>query len=153
MSQVLSEMSALYRDSDSTFSEQVSWIKLFLERTNTLTPFEKAKIRERLVMIDRLWDESPMVQEMKQQLKQQFLEEGKAEGKAEGITLGEVRGLQRSLVKYVQRRFPELTELAQAKSKLVHDPDTLEVLYEQIQDATSANVVQQLLVSIAEPQD
>ena len=57
------------------------------------------------------------------------------------------------LVKEVQKRFPQLTELAQAKVKLVHEPDTLEMLYDQVRDATSAKTVQQLLVSIAEPQD
>jgi hypothetical protein len=142
MSQVLSEMSELYRDGDSTFSEQFSWMKLFLERTNTLKPFEKGKIWERLIMFDRLWEESPMVQEMKKQSRE--------EGKTEGIILGEVQGLQRSLVKYVQRRFPQLTELAQTKVKLVNDSEALEVLYEQVQDAVDAKAVQQLLVSISE---
>jgi hypothetical protein len=96
-------------------------------------------------MFDQLWDESPMVKKMK---KQSF-----DEGEAKGEVKGEVQGVRRSLVKYVQRKFPELTELAQAKSTLLHDFDALEVLYEQIQDATSAQTVQQLLVSIAEPRD
>jgi len=129
---------------DSSFKKWVS------SQASAILPLlvegvEKAKIKERLVMIDRLWDESPMVQEMKRQLKQQFLEEGKAEG--------EVQTLQRMLVKEVQKRFPQLTELVQAKVKLVNEPATLEMFYDQVRDAASANVVQQLLVSIAEPRD
>src|SRR5436190_21992317 len=106
ISQALSEMSELYCDSHSTFSEQYVWLKLFLERTNTLTPSQKASIWERLLMFDRLWDESPMVQEMKKQSfedgevkgEAKGIAKGKAEGIAKGIAKGEVQTLQRILV-------------------------------------------------------
>jgi hypothetical protein len=136
MTQVLSEMSELYREDEETFSQQFSWIKLLLERTDTIRPLEKGKIWERLIMFDRLWEESPTVQKMKKQFYEQ----------------GEVQTLRRLLVKDVQRRFPELTELAQEKAKLCEKPDALESLYQQVQDATDAKAVQQLLVSISERQ-
>ena len=88
-------------------------------------------------MFDQLWDESPMVQNMKQQ----------AEAK------GEVKTLQRMLVKEVQKRFPQLTELTQAKVRHVNEPGTLETLYDQVRDAPDALTVQQLLVAISEEQD
>jgi hypothetical protein len=42
--------------------------------------------------------------------------------------------------------------LAQEKAKLCEKPDALEALYQQVQDATDAKAVQQLLVSISERQ-
>lgn len=87
-------------------------------------------------MFDQLWEESPTVQK----LKAQYYEKG------------EVQTLQRMLVKGVQRRFPELTELAQKKVQLCNKPDTLELLFQQIQDAPDLKTVQQLLGSISEQQ-
>jgi hypothetical protein len=88
MTQVLTEMSELYREHEETFSQQFTWIKLLLERTDTLQPLEKSKIWERLVMFDRLWEESPMVQKTKKQ----SYEQGRAEGVTQGITQGITQG-------------------------------------------------------------
>jgi hypothetical protein len=103
-------------------------------------------------MFDRLWEESPMVQKTKKQSYEQGRAEGVTQGITQGVTQGEVQTLRRLLVKDVQRRFPELTELTQEKIKLCEKPDVLESLYQQVQDAADAKAVQQLLVSISEQQ-
>ena len=50
-----------------TLAQQFVWLKLLLERTDTVPPLEKGKIQERLVMFDKLWEESPTVQKMREQ--------------------------------------------------------------------------------------
>ena len=58
ISQILNELSALYHDDEVTLSQQFVWMKLLLERTDTVPPLEKSKIQERLVMFDKLWEKS-----------------------------------------------------------------------------------------------
>ena len=67
ISQILNELSELYRDDEVMLAQQFVWMKLLLERTDTVPPLEKGKIQERLDMFDKLWEESPMVQKMREQ--------------------------------------------------------------------------------------
>ena len=79
ISQVMQELTELYRQDQVSLAQQFSWMSILLERTGTVTDLEKSRIEERLTMFDQLWNESPRVQQMKKQ----FREEAKKEAKKE----------------------------------------------------------------------
>jgi flagellar biosynthesis/type III secretory pathway protein FliH len=159
ITQVLSELSELYRGDKATLSRQLEWIQLLLERTDTIQPSEKEKIRERLAMdeiFDQLWEESPRTQKLRERIQKEarakYLEEGVKQGTAQGITQGTVQGSQNLLLRFVQTQFPNLTEFAQKKVKLCDDPDTLEQLFQQLITAPDVMAAQHLLEAIPEQQ-
>jgi hypothetical protein len=123
-----------YGDDEATLSRQFVWMKLLLERTDTIAHGEKEQIRERLNMFDQLWEESPMVQKMR---KQSYEE-------------GEVRNLQRTLVEFVKIKFPELTDFAQKEANMCNKLDVLENITRQLFTAPDSKTAQQLLESISE---
>jgi hypothetical protein len=138
MTQVLTELSEFYHHDRKTFSDQFAWMKLFLERNNILTPLEKSKIEERFVMFEQLWEESPTVQKMRSHYYEK--------GIAQGIT----QGVQRTLVEFVQVRFPELTEFAQRQAQLCKKPEVLETITRELFTAPDSGTAQQLLESMSE---
>ena len=131
--QVIKELEELYRDDEVTLSQQYVWMKLLLDRTETIDLPEKARIQEELKMYDRLWTENPEVQKTR------------AEGKAEG----EIQALQRAVVTVVKARFPALAELAQQKVAEINKPDVLNFLLEQISIEPDEAAVRALLRPIA----
>jgi hypothetical protein len=131
--QVIKELEELYRDDEVTLSQQYVWMKLLLDRTETIDSPEKARIQEELKMYDRLWTENPEVQKTR------------AEGKAEG----EIQALQRAVVTVVKARFPALAELAQQKVAEINKPDVLNFLLEQISIEPDEAAVRALLRPIA----
>jgi hypothetical protein len=138
VTQVMSELSELYRDDEVTLAQQFVCIKLLLERTNTIQPLEKGQIQERLAMFDKLWDESPMVQKMQKQMQEKYYEEGKVEN------------AQSMLLEVVRVKFPELTEFAQQQVKLYNKPDALDLLFRKVLTAPDAKTAQWLLESTPE---
>jgi len=58
------ELAKHYRDDKSSLEQEFIWMKLLLERTETITVQEKLKIQEKLTMFDQLWEESPTTQNM-----------------------------------------------------------------------------------------
>ncbi len=138
MTQVLTELSEVYRHDQKTFSDQFAWMKLFLERNSILTPLEKEKIEERLILFEQLWEESPTIQKMRAQYYEK------------GITQGITQGVQRTLVEFVQVRFPELTEFAQRQAQLCKKPEVLETITRELFTAPNSGTAQQLLASMSE---
>ncbi len=134
MTQVLTELSEFYRHDRKTFSDQFAWMKLFLERNSILEPLEKDKIEERLAMFEQLWEESPTIQKMRTHYYEK------------GIT----QGVQRTLVEFVQVRFPELTEFAQRQAQLCKKPEVLETITRELFTAPNSGTAQQLLASMSE---
>ena len=136
--QVMSELSEKYRDDHGTLAEQFIWMQLCLDRTDTIELSEKINIRGRLSMFDQLWEESPTIQKMRVQYEVQ------------GFEKGEVQTLQRTLVEFVQIRFPELTELAQRQAQLCKKPEVLETMTRELFKTSETGMAQQLLVSMSE---
>src|SRR5260370_25653849 len=56
--QVMDELIALYREDEVTLADQLVWMSLLLERTDTIPPREKMKTERQLHMYDQLWEES-----------------------------------------------------------------------------------------------
>jgi len=75
MESVVAELSERYSDDRKTFSEQVSWMSLLLERNQSVDDVVKQEIKERVNMFEQLWEESPTVQKMRAQ----YYEKGKGE--------------------------------------------------------------------------
>ncbi len=83
-------------------------------------------------MYNNLWDQSPIIQQMKAS--------SKAEGKAEG----KLEALQERVVNTVQLRFPALVALARQKVAQVDKLELLKKLHDQIilaPDETSARLL------------
>jgi hypothetical protein len=169
ITQVMQELTELYRGDEVSLSQQFTWMTILLERTGTVTPLEKDRIEERLKMYDQLWDESPRVQRMKKQ----FLEQGRKEAEQERLRLQkelekkqqkiinlqenmqsmiekaaadqEVKARRSSLVSVIQVRFPKLTEFAQQQVERFDKPEILDLLMQQIVAAPDANAARLLL--------
>jgi hypothetical protein len=150
VTQVMNELSELYRDDEVTLAQQFTWMKLLLERTETIPTLEKGKIKERLAMFDKLWEESPTVQKMRAQYYEEGRNKGIVQGIAQGIAQGEVQSSRRTLVDIVQVRFPELTEVAQKQARLCNKPDVLAMLIRQIVTAPDVKTARWLLESMSE---
>ena len=136
MERVVGELSELYPDDRKTFSEQVSWMKLLLERNKDLDEAVKREIKERVPMFEQLWEESPTVQKMRSQYYEK------------GIEKGELQTRQRTLVKFVQVRFPVLTELAQRQAQICQNAEVLDTVTEQLYAAPDVGAAQRLLESL-----
>jgi len=139
MEQAMQELSMLYLDPDDrdAFSDIVSWMKLLLERNQEIGEVVKKQIMERVKMFEQLWEESPIVQKMRAE----YYEKGRAEG---------IEALQRTLVKLVQARFPELTELARNQAQLCKKTEVLETITQQLFMVQDSGAAQKLLGSLSE---
>ncbi len=133
--------SELYRDDEVTLAQQIIWMELLLERTDTVPEAEKRKIQEELKVYDPLWEENSKVRRIRA--------ESKAEGLVEGEARGETKGLQMALVTAIKVRFPELAELAQQKVVKIHDPSNLDLLLKQVITAPDERTAHWLLSSAA----
>ncbi len=132
--QVLNELTELYKEDEVTLSQQLIWMGIFLDRTDTIAKPEKYKIQEKLSMYDQLWEENPKIQKIR------------AESKAEG----KIEALQGALVTVVESRFPALSELAKEQSKHINKPDVLDVMVRIIATtSTEESTVRQMLNTLA----
>jgi hypothetical protein len=140
MTQVMQELTELYRDDEVTLAQQYAWMTLLLERTRTIEPLEKEEIKERLSMFDQLWEESPRVQKMKEQVRKEAETQTKAKIEAEAKAKAEIEAktLQRALVTMIQARFPSLTQFAQQQVELFDKPGALDLLIQKIATAPDA---------------
>ncbi len=125
--QVLQELTELYHDDEVTLAQQIVWLKLLLERTDTVTLTEKEQMKERLSMFDQLIEESPMIQKIREQ--------------------SEMHTLQRTLVNVVRVRYPDLAGFAQQQVGHFNKPDALELLIQKVVTAPNASTAHWLLES------
>jgi hypothetical protein len=63
--QVCEELTAHYGENTDDLKDQFTWMRVFFEKTTTITPEEKQKIWEVFIMLglDKLLDESPWIQQ------------------------------------------------------------------------------------------
>jgi hypothetical protein len=139
--QAVEELAELYREDEVTLAQQIIWMELLLERTDTVPPSEKRRIQEELKVYDPLWEENSKVRRIRAESKAEGLAEGKAEGKAEGLQI--------ALVSAVRVRFPELAELAQQKVGKINDAANLDMLLKHVITAPDERTARWLLDSAA----
>ncbi len=89
-------------------------------------------------MFDQLFEESPMIQQMREQ--------SRAEGIQEGIQEG-LQALQHSLVTVVGAKYPDLAEFAQQQVGHFNKPAVLDLLIQKVVTAPNASTVRWLLES------
>ncbi len=157
--QAMDELAALYQHDVVTLAQQFIWLKLLLERADTIDRQEKNRIQEQLSMYDPLWENHPKVKQIRAESRavgekegrEKGLKEGREKGLVEGIARGkleaEVNTLQRLLVNVVSARFPELAELAQEQVKRVDKPDALDLLIQKLAIAPDEQIARWLLCS------
>jgi hypothetical protein len=125
----MAELAELYREDEVSLSQQLVWMELLLERTDTVSSLEKVKIQERIKMYDPLWDEHPKVKKIR----------------AESEQVGEIKALRKDVVRIVRTRFPNLTELAQQEVDKIKAPDILDHLIDQLLGAPDETVARYIL--------
>ena len=143
------ELSELYREDEVTLAQQIIWMELLLERTDTVPPSEKRRIQEELKVYDPLWEENPKIRRIRAESEAKGLAEGEAKGLAEGEAKGLAEGLQMALVSAIRVRFPELADLAQQKVVKVNDISNLDMLLKQVITAPDVSFACWLLSSVA----
>ncbi len=125
-------MIALNEDG-GVIAQQIMWLEILLERTDTIASLAKQEIGEELKMYDRLWEESSLVRRIR------------AESEAKGKLEGELQATKRTLINSVKARFPSLAELAQQQIEKITDINDLDILNMQISTASSEREVNRLL--------
>jgi hypothetical protein len=130
---VVAELIELYKEDKVTLAQQIMWLEILLERTDTIASLAKQEIGEELKMYDRLWEESSLVRRIR------------AESEAKGKLEGELQATKRTLINSVKARFPSLAELAQQQIEKITDINDLDILNMQISTASSEREVNRLL--------
>ena len=131
LSQALDEMKEWYKDQAKRFSTHLLWFTTFLDRTDTVTPEDKVKVKQKMNSLEGILNENPFVQQREAEGFARGEAEGEARGfargEAEGRAEGEARGLRLAVVAVVEGRFPALAELAQQRVAHVQKPDALTI--------------------------
>jgi hypothetical protein len=146
MEHAMQELVEIYRDDRGTLAEQFVWIKLFLERTTTITLEKKEQIKGRLSMFDQLFKDSPTIQKLREEDRVQFLEQGIQQG-VQKERQERLQALQGLLVNLVQARYPDLAVFAQQQASRFGEPYVLELLIQQVMAAPDADAARRLLES------
>lgn len=94
---------------------------------------------------DALLEENPFVQK---KMAEGFAE-GLAIGKAKGRARGEVIGFQKAVIHLIEKRFPNLAELAQQEVTQIGEIDQLDCLLKEIVAAIDEETIRLLFESLA----
>lgn len=92
-------------------------------------------------MWDDLMEKDPKMRKIRR--------ESEAKGRAKGRTEGLVEGLRKAVITAVRLRFPHLTELAEQRVAQINKPDKLNLLLDQISDASDEDAARSLLDLVA----
>ena len=129
--QVVSELVELYKEDKVTLAQQIMWLEILLERTDTIASLEKQAIGEELKMYDRLWEESSLVQRIR------------AESKLEG----ELQIAQQMIMYTIEGRFPTLKELGQNRLSQITDLEELKRIGKQLAATVDEDVARRVLTA------
>lgn len=122
--QATEELATFYQEDEVTLSQQIVWLELLLERTDTIAPQEKREIQEQLKVYDSLWNDNPKVQKIRA--------ESKAEGELEGIAKGETKAWQDAVIETITMRFPSLVKPMRQQVRKIQDTNELKQLWKQL---------------------
>lgn len=136
MYHVMQELTEIHRDDKETLHQQYTCIQVLLNRTRTITRAEKVKIKGRLHMFQELFDESPLIQE----IRKTSLEKGIQQERLESI-----QHLQMLIVNAVQDRYPDLAAFAQQQVSHFSKPEKLDKIILQLMDKPDANAIRDIL--------
>jgi len=138
--QVVAELIELYKEDKVTLAQQIMWLEILLERTDTIASLEKQEIGEELKMYDRLWEESSLVRKIRA--------EGEAKGEARGEVKGELQGLRQMIMYIIEGRFPALNTLAQNRIAQITDLEELKRIGKQLAATLDEEVARRMLTNV-----
>lgn len=150
LAQALDEMKEWYQGQTRRFSTHLLWFTTFLDRTDTIVPKEKERIRRKMADIESLLNENPYVLRKQAEGREEGREEGLVEGEAKGEAKGKALGLQSAIVTTVEFRYPALVNLAQKRVSTVNSLDALSLVFKgmlKAQDENEARLVLELLAA------
>ena len=132
-----------YGDNESLLRDELLCFRVLFERAHQLSAEEEARVERRLHMFDPLLENSPWVQAKLAE----SLEKGLAKGLAKGEARGEFHHAQEMVIRFVQRRFPSLGEVARTCVQQATQTRALNALMEQLWFAPDEFAARALLES------
>jgi predicted transposase YdaD len=116
---------------------------------------ELAWFRKRFSMFQDILSESWVYQEIGQKYLEQGREQGLEQGLEQGVEKGreeerqqELQRQRQTIIGFVQRRFPEITALAEQQTAKITDPETLQTVILRLLDAQTIEEARQILLSV-----
>ncbi len=116
---------------------------------------ELAWFRKRFSMFQDILSESWVYQEIGQKYLEQGREQGLERGLEQGVEKGreeerqqELQRQRQTIIGFVQRRFPEITALAEQQTAKITDPETLQTVILKLLDAQTVEEARQVLLNI-----
>ena len=137
----IDRMIQFYQDDQTLLREELLCFKVMLQRAQRLSEADMEIVLRRIDMYDPLLEEDPWVQGLQAK--------SLARGKAEGIVEGELNQARGMAVRFVQRRFPMLTDLAKVKMMHANQVEDVNALIEQLWVAADEYAVRALLEDFA----
>ncbi len=118
------------------------WFYNILRRTDTMSEEDKRIIEKELKVqynYEELIKDDPIIQNL--------LAERELKGKAEGKTEGAAWGLQKSILNFLQARFPALAATPQAQQAVasIQDPEKLDLLQQALYIASDEQTARRFL--------
>ena len=110
LDQAMEEMMEFYKDDQGALGEQFLSMLVLLQRSGTIPKEEKPLMEKRLRMFDQIWEESPIIQEIRAGSEQK----------------GRMQTLQRTLINCVESKYPKLADLAQLRAARTRRSEELE---------------------------
>ncbi|MGH2507114.1 MAG: hypothetical protein ACRDHZ_06840, partial [Ktedonobacteraceae bacterium] len=122
--QAIDEMVQFYKEDEALLRDELLCFRVLLARAQRLPETEILQVERRIRMFDPSLEQDPWVQEK--------LAESEMRGKNKGIVEGELKEARNTVVRFIQRRFPSLTEHAKAKMLHLNQLDVINALMEQL---------------------
>lgn len=101
-----------------------------------LFDWQKGNPKERLSILDPLWEENPTTQKMRAEYRMKGLQEGLQKERQR-----EIQRLRHLLVSIIQPNYPDLVELAQQQAIHFDNPELLHLLIQQAANDPNTDIV------------
>lgn len=142
--QAIDEMVQFYQENETLLRDELLCFRVLLARAQRLPEAAMLRVERRIRMFDPLLEEDPWVKEKLAEREKR----GLVEGEKRGLVEGELNNARSTLVRFIQRRFPSLTEIAQTKTAQLCQVDTLNTLIEQLWFAPDEKAAHALLEAV-----
>ncbi len=129
----IDDMVQFYGENESLLRDELLCFRVMLARAQRLPEAELLRVERRVRMFDPLLEDDPWVKEKV------------SEGEARGSARGELNQARETLVRFVQRRFPPLANLAQTRMEHAEQVRAVNALMEQLWFAADEYAARALL--------
>lgn len=136
ISQAMDELAKVCHDA-GVLSERFLWMRVLLERTETIDAKEKIEIERRLAMYESLLENSLLIKQIKSRSEEK--------GKKEGIRAGELKANRQLAIDVVKARFPHLVEIATQRVRKMRNVEVLRQLTVQVAAAPDEATARKIL--------